>query len=34
MTPQKEDIENALDIKVNMIESTPEGIMKGMEAVC
>ena len=30
----KEDIENALDIKVNVIESTPEGIMKGMEAVC
>lgn len=30
----KEDIENALGIKVKVIESTPEGIMKGMEAVC
>lgn len=30
----RKDIENALDIKVNVIESTPEGIMKGMEAVC
>jgi putative radical SAM enzyme (TIGR03279 family) len=29
-----EDIENALGIKVNVIESAPEGIMKGMEAVC
>ena len=25
----KEDIENALDIKVNVIESTPEGIVRG-----
>lgn len=30
----KEDIENALGIKVKVIESTPEGLMKGMEAVC
>ena len=30
----KEDIENALDIKVKVIESVPEGIMKGMVAVC
>lgn len=30
----KEDIESALGIKVKVIASTPEGIMKGMEAVC
>ncbi|MCX5717343.1 MAG: DUF512 domain-containing protein [Nitrospirae bacterium] len=30
----KDDIENALGIKVKVIEATPEGIMKGLEAVC
>jgi NifB/MoaA-like Fe-S oxidoreductase len=30
----KDDIENALGIKVKLIESTPEGIIKGLEAVC
>jgi putative radical SAM enzyme (TIGR03279 family) len=30
----KKDVEDALGIKVKMIESTPEGIIKGMEAVC
>ena len=25
----RKDIENALDIKVNVIESTPEGIVRG-----
>ena len=30
----RKDVEDALGIKVKVIESTPEGIMKGMEAVC
>ncbi|MBI5203683.1 MAG: DUF512 domain-containing protein, partial [Nitrospirae bacterium] len=30
----KKDVEDALGIKVKVIESAPEGIMKGMEAVC
>ncbi len=30
----KDDIENALGIKVKVIDSTPEGLMKGMEDVC
>jgi len=30
----KEDIERALGIKVKVIDSTPEGLIKGMEAVC